>query len=264
MEERNFTPSALNAFQKDAADKAKNTKWGYPCVIIPTDGKGSGPCVSMLGLKEVGNPVTYDFDLQDSKRYLTFKGQTQVYEFTVPETGEVKKIKIPLMPNLPLPELLKTAAGIFTFTEALRKFINMSVMTRREIINLGIQSSGIILGDKLLGIPGINMFVEENLRKIYDSEKNTVSINTFLSEHENAKVVTELKDKTVAAVLEQASQACEKIAEGLEKSVGGVSVLNIGSTQTVPTVVAEPNINVAPISSINEKNNSKATIIETI
>lgn len=264
MEERNFTPSALNAFQKDAADKAKNTKWAYPCAIIPTDGKGSGPCVSMLRLTEVGNPVTYNYDLHDSARYLTFKGQTQVYEFVVPETGEVKKIKIPLMPNVALPELLKTAAGLFTFTEALRKFINMSVMTRHEIVNLGIQSSGIILGDKLLGIPGINMFVEENLRKIYDSEKNTVSINTFLSEHENAKVVTELKDKTVAAVLEQASQACEKIAEGLEKSVGTVAVLNIGSTQTVPTVVAEPNINVAPISSINEKNNAKATIIETI
>lgn len=264
--DKTYTPSALNAFQKDAAERAKSSKWSYPCAIIATDGKGSGPCVSVLPMTEVGAPTTYDYSLKDqnSKKYLEFKAQTQAYEFFIPETGEMKRITIPLMPNVPLPELLKTASGIFRFTEALRKFVNMSVMTRHEIINLGIKSSGIVLGDKLLGIPGINMFVEQGLRRIYETERSTVSINTFLSEHENSKVITELKDKNIASAMEQAAQACEKIAAGLEKKKGNVKVLNIGSTQTVPTVVAEPNINVAPISSINGKPENVITDIEGI
>lgn len=258
--EKIYTPSELNRFAKDAEEKVRNVKGGYPVHISPNDGRTGAPVVSILRLKKVGEDkiINHKFsaevkEMKDGKEVVknedifVFKARMATYEYIDPETGETRRIDLPDFPKVSLPELYNFSADMAATSEAFRKLTIMQTMANPQVVATGLPGTGIPLADRLSGTAGISYVVEGVLREEFKRKGYTGSVNAYIDAHESQRVITELKDKYWTALVNQYVAACRTIG----KAVGDVSkvqMINLASTGVAPTVVAAPKINVTETS----------------
>lgn len=254
-----FTASEINKLQRDIEKIAREAKWEYPVAMTTVAGTGA---TTVVQLKEVGQPTVmkHASTKDDANAKFVFKAQLKTYEF-INRNGETKKIRIPDMEGMTTAELYKLAADMITFTESLRKFVNMQTMANEEVIKACPEGVGVVLADKLLGLPGINALTELALKDAWSRSQSTQAFTTFMQNHNADRAVVELKDKFIAASAEQYAEACRGIAANLEKFGNARVDRAIPTTGITATIVNDGSVSIAEVSSIREPKKSLKTIL---
>lgn len=255
MNNTKFTASEQNKLQKDIEKVARDAKWEYPVSMTLSQGADA---TTLLEVKEVGNPEYIEHGKPDGK--LHFKACIRNYEF-INRNGETKRFRMPDAEGMTTEQLYSMASSIVKFTEILRKFINIQTMTNREVVAACPEGAGVVLADKLLGLPGINTTMEATLRNVWARSGSTVSFNAFMNDHSADRAVVELKDKFIAASAEQYAEACKGIANALAKNVNTQVTVTPATTGTTPTIVAPANASVNEITNIREVKKTMKTIL---
>lgn len=255
MNNTKFTASEQNKLQKDIEKVARDAKWEYPVAMTLSQGVDA---TTLLEVKEVGNPEFMEHGKADGK--LHFKACVRNYEF-VNRNGETKRFRMPDAEGMTTEQLYSMTASMVKFTEILRKFVNVQTMTNRDVVSACPEGAGVVLADKLLGLPGINTTMEATLRNVWARSGSTQSFNAFMNDHSADRAVVELKDKFIAASSEQYAEACKGIAAALAKSGNTQVVAAPATTGVTPTIVAPVNASVNEITNIREAKKTLKNIL---
>ena len=259
-----FSSTEFNRLQQEMERVARETKWEYPVAI--TQGENQEFIPTLLDLREVGKPEVFEHGnvKRDNEGKLVsthadgklpqcyFRGEIRTYEF-INRAGEVKRFKLPVMEGMSLSEMYKLAADIIQFAEVLRKFVNISTMTTKAVINACPNDVGLVLADKLLGLPGLTNSTEQILRSAWAKSGSTQNFNNFLKNHEQGKLMVELKDKFISNAAEQYAEACRGIASNLDNVANNTPAVSIATTNVPATVLNESPAAVREVSSITEQ-----------
>lgn len=256
MATNNFAPSALNKFQKEMEKTVRESKLVYPVVI--TTGKDGAITPSLVNLNEDERKVVkYEIEKGDFKLNLTLK----TYNY-IDGKGEQKSIQLPDLESLTTEDVYALGAKLFKFTEAYRQLINIFTMTAGEVAGaVGPTSAGLMMADRLLGLPGVSSPVENVLRNVWQKSGSPQTLNEYIQQYASTKEMTEAKDKFINASLIQYAEACNDIAKNIRKAGPVLAETQIQSTGVQPTIVNEAGPQVSEISALKESQQTFKNIL---
>lgn len=253
MEERIYTSVQIDALKRDIEEKCKSSNVKYPICISSDDGKGEAVASILPNLEKVGDAKKFEYDTPG----LVFKGAIQKYKFIVPSTGETGYIELPVDEGMDVKALYTMGASIIEYAEAYRKLINMTTSIHASVVRTGMLNSGVVLADMIAGVPGISTVVEKVIKATLDKSLPVSVVNEYLKRHESVRVVTEMKDKYMAANNKQYAEACRLIAKKISDApaIKGAAFESNGIN---PSVVHEAPMSVLETTSIKPINNNQA------
>lgn len=252
----NFAPSALNKFQKEIEKIVRESNLQYPVVI--TTGKDGAITPSLVNLNEDERKmVKYEIEKGDFKLNVSLK----TYNY-IDNKGEKRTIQLPDVESLTTEDVYLLGAKLFKFAEAYRQLVNIFTMTVGEVAGaVGTANAGLMMADRLLGLPGVPSHVENVLRNIWQKSGSPQTLNEFIQQYASTKEMTEAKDKFINASLTQYADACNEIAKNIRKAGPVLTETQIQSTGVQPTIVNEAGPQVSEISALKESQQTFKNIL---
>lgn len=249
--EKIYTPSELNKLAQEIDKKCRESKSAYPMKWVPNDGKTGQPVPVLLQMTPVGEPKVIDYNYKDEATGVEFifKCKLQTYEWYDEKTKEMKRITMPVLGAMPLPESYSLTADMMEASDGQRKFTSLNTMCNALIQNSPLRTLSFLLADSLSEEPGISTLVESILAESHVKSGSTLSQNLYIKEYETSRVVAGMKEKYWSSLNNQYIGSCRTIAKILKENNIVESVTKLESTGIVPTILNEPNIAVNEIGS---------------
>lgn len=182
-------------------------------------------------------------------------------EFAEPSASnsqEIKthKITVPAIDSVDIKAFLQFAAGLTDIYEAVRNQTLILLMTNRDILDLGINQTGLLLADLLTGTSASTNAEVENAIRQMNLNRSTTEINAMIKDHQESKVAAMVKDKVATHANQAFASGLRQIVKCLEAGAP-VRITQLQKTDVAPANVNHETASIKEVVDINQKVDNK-------